>query len=540
VPEQGRSIAFARRGMIATDHPLASAAGLRVLQDGGNAIDAATCAAAVLGVVLPMMGGLGGDTFMVYYEAASGRVSTVVGSGAAPRAATLDYFTSRGHRTMPLRGMLAPSVPGAADAMAASLDRWGSGRFTLARLLEPAIGYAEGGFPVTEKAAAWFEAGAQTLGRYPSSARVYLVHGRASRAGEILVQADLGRSLRAIAEQGARALYEGDLAARLVGYARAHGGLLDAADLAAHATEFAEPVSTTHRDLVIYAPPPPSQAFVMLEMINILAQDDVSALPWGSPQAIHLAVEAKKLAFADRLACVGDPRFVENPLPRLLSADYARHRRRALDPLRAQDRVAAGAIHEQVGETTAFVVADGSGNVCSYITSLSNGFGCGEVADGTGILLNNRAGRGFSLVPGHPNAIAPGKRTMHTLMAFLATHHGRPYLAWGTRGGDGQAQWDFQVWSDVVQHGMNIQEAVERPRWLSFPASDPSTIEEPYELRMEAGFAPETYEGLRRLGHRVVAPRPSEGGIQVIAWDRERGVYGGASDPRADGCAIGF
>ncbi len=537
---QGRSITFAQRGMIATDHTLASAAGLQVLQRGGNAIDAATCAAAVLGVVLPMMGGLGGDTFIVYYEAASGRVGTIVGSGAAPRAATLDYFTSRGHHVMPPRGMLSPSVPGAVDAMAVSLARWGSGRFTLGQLLEPAIEYAERGFPVAENEAGWFAAGAETLSRYPSSARVYLANSRAPRAGEILVQADLGRSLRTIAEQGARALYEGDLAARLAEYAREHGGLLDAHDLAAHTTEFAEPASTTHRDFTIHTAPPPSQGFVMLEMINILAQDDLGALPWGSPQAIHLAVEAKKLAFADRLAYVGDPRFIQNPLPRLLSADYARHRRRALDPLHAQDTVAAGAIHEQVGETTAFVVADAAGNVCSYITSLSNGFGCGEVADGTGILLNNRAGRGFSLVPGHPNAIAPGKRTMHTLMAFLATRQGRPFLAWATRGGDGQAQWDFQVWSDVVHHGMNIQEAVERPRWLSFPASDPSTIEAPYELRMEAGFAPETYEGLRRLGHRVVAPRPSDGGVQVIMRDREERVYGGASDPRADGCAIGF
>ena len=537
---RGRSIAFAQRGMIATDHALASAAGLRVLQDGGNAIDAATCAAGVLGVVLPMMGGIGGDTFLVYYEAAAGRVGTVVGSGAAPRAATLDYFASRGHRTMPPRGMLAPSVPGAVDAMAASLGRWGSGRFTLGQLLEPAIAYAEGGFPVTEKAAAWFDAGAEMLSGYPSSARVYLANGRAPRAGEILVQADLGRSLRTLAQEGARALYEGDLAARLAGYARARDGLLDRTDLAAHSTEFAEPVSTTYGDLVIYAPPPPSQAFVMLEMVNILAQDDLGALPWESSQAIHLAVEAKKLAFADRLAYVGDPRHVENSLPRLLSAEYARQRRRALDPLRAQDAAAAGTVHEQVGETTAFVVADGAGNVCSYITSLSNGFGCGEVADGTGILLNNRAGRGFSLVPGHPNAIAPGKRTMHTLMAFLATRGGHPCLAWATRGGDGQAQWDFQVWSGIVHHGMGIQEAVERPRWLSFPASDPATIDSPFELRMEAGFPPETYDALRRLGHRVMTPRPSDGGVQVVTRDRERQVYGGASDPRADGCAIGW
>ncbi|HYM69275.1 MAG TPA: gamma-glutamyltransferase [bacterium] len=537
---QGRSVALAQRGMIATDHPLASVAGLRVLQEGGNAIDAATAAAGVLGVVTPMMTGLGGDTFIVYHQASSGRVLALCGSGAAPRAATPEYFTSRGHQTMPLAGMLAPSVPGAVDAMAASLERWGSGRFSLGRLLEPAIHYADAGFPITEKVARWFEEGAKALARYPSSARVYLPHGRPPRVGELLVQADLARSLRAVADQGPRAIYEGALAARIVDYARAHGGLFDAADFAAHRSEFADPISTTYRDLVIHATPPPSQALVMLEMVNILAQDDLGALPWGSAQAIHLAVEAKKLAFADRVAYLGDPRFVQNPLDRLLSAEHARQRRRALDPLRAQASVAAGSIHEHVGETTAFVVADAEGNIASYITSLSAMFGCAEVVDGTGILLNNRAGRGFSLVAGHPNIIAPGKRTMHTLMAFLATRAGAPYLAWATRGGDGQAQWDFQVWSAVVHHGMNIQAAVECPRWFSYPASDPATISSPFELRMEAGFPADTYDGLRRLGHHVLAPRVTTGGVQVIERDPQRRVYGGASDPRADGCAVGI
>jgi gamma-glutamyltranspeptidase/glutathione hydrolase len=227
-------------------------------------------------------------------------------------------------------------------------------------------------------------------------------------------------------------------------------------------------------------------------------------------------------------------------LERLLGAEHARERRRALDPLHAQTAVAAGSLHERVGDTTAFVVADADGNMASYITSLSAPFGCTEVVDGTGILLNNRAGRGFSLEPGHPNIIAPGKRTMHTLMAFLATRAGRPYLAWATRGGDGQAQWDFQVWSAIAHHGMNIQAAVERPRWFSYPSSDPATISAPFELRMEAGFPQETYDGLRRLGHHVVAPRVTSGGVQVIQWDPVQRVYGGASDPRADGCAIGI
>jgi gamma-glutamyltranspeptidase/glutathione hydrolase len=537
---QGRSVAFAQRGLIATDHTLASVAGLRVLQDGGNAIDAAVCAAAALGVVTPMMTGIGGDTFLLYYQAATGRVLALTGSGAAPRGATPEFFTERGHTTMPLRGMLSPSVPGAVDAMATALREWGSGRFSLGRLLEPAIHYAESGFPVTERLAGWIAEAAPVLSEYPSSARIYLAQGRPPRVGEGLVQRDLGRSLRMIAEGGPRVLYEGDLAQTIAAYARSHGGLLDGPDLAAHRSEIASPVAVPHEDLLIHSTPPPSQGVVFLEMLNILADDDLRAFPWGSAEAVHLAVEAKKLAFADRLAYVGDPRFVANPLDRLLDPAYARQRRRALDASRAQEAASPGAIHEHVGETTAFVVADAEGNVVSYITSLSASFGCGEVIEGTGIVLNNRAGRGFTLEPGHPNVIAPGKRTMHTLMAFLATRGSRPSLAWATRGGDAQAQWNFQAWSNVMYYGMNVQEAVERPRWFSFPATDPSTLASPFELRMEAGFPPETYERLRRLGHRVVTPRPGIGGVQMIQIDAGRRVYAGGSDPRADGCAIGF
>jgi len=534
---------LAQRGLVATDHPLASAAGLRVLQEGGNAIDASVCIAATLGVVTPMMAGIGGDTFLVCFQAASQQVAALCGSGAAPRGATPAFFRERGYRTMPLRGMLAPSVPGAVDAMATALERWGSGRWTLGRLLEPAITYAEAGFPITEKVADCFEKAASVLAQYPPSARVFLPQGRPPRVGEVLVQADLARSLRTIAGQGARALYEGPLAEAIAAYARAHGGLLDASDLAAHRSEVPAPVAAPWRDLIVYCPPPPSQAFVLLEMLNILERDELGAHPWGSAEAIHLMVEAKKLAFADRLAYVGDPRFVSNPLDQLLSKAYAREQRRRIDPARAQDTVAAGAVGEQVGETTAFVVGDRDGNVVSYITSLSASFGCGEIAGGTGILLNNRAGRGFSLVPGHPNLLAPGKRTMHTLMAFLATRDGRPHLAWATRGGDAQAQWDLQVFSNIVHHGLNVQEAVERPRWVSFPTTDPATIDAAFELQMESGFPPHTYDRLRAVGHRVVTPPEwlaQDGGVQVIRADPDRGVYAAGSDPRFDGDAIGF
>lgn len=537
--KQGRSAVLAQRGMVVTDHPLASAAGLAVLEQDGNAIDAAVCVSAVLGVVLPMMNGVGGDTFATYYDAGTGRVTTLLGSGAAPKAATPAWFAAHGHTGMPLRGMLSPSVPGAVDAMAVALARWGSGRFTLDRLLAPAIHYAESGFPLSERVASWFAESEDLLRRHPSSARIYLPDGRAPRVGDILVQRDLARSLRTIAADGPRALYEGPLADRIAAYMRGHGGLMTREDLAAHRSEIADPVAAPYRDLVVHTTPPPSQGFVLLEMLNILAGDDLGALPWGSADAVHLAVEAKKLAFADRLAYVGDPRFVANPLDRLLDPAYAKGRRAALDLRRAIDAAVPGALPEAAGDTTAFAVADRHGDVVSWITSISSAFGCGEVVDGTGILLNNRAGRGFSLVPGHPNLIAPGKRTMHTLMAFIATRGGRPALAWATRGGDAQAQWDFQVLMNLTAYRLNVQDAVERPRWFSFPSTDPETVDAPFELRMEAGFPAETYEELRRRGHRVITPRPGIGGVQAIEVDAERGVYAGGSDPRADGCAIG-
>ncbi|HET7266305.1 MAG TPA: gamma-glutamyltransferase [bacterium] len=537
--KQGRSAVLAQRGMVVTDHPLASAAGLAVLEQDGNAIDAAVCVSAVLGVVLPMMNGVGGDTFATYYDAGTGRVTTLLGSGAAPKAATPAWFAAHGHTGMPLRGMLSPSVPGAVDAMAVALARWGSGRFTLDRLLAPAIHYAESGFPLSERVASWFAESEDLLRRHPSSARIYLPDGRAPRVGDILVQRDLARSLRTIAADGPRALYEGPLADRIAAYMRGHGGLMTREDLAAHRSEIADPVAAPYRDLVVHTTPPPSQGFVLLEMLNILAGDDLGALPWGSADAVHLAVEAKKLAFADRLAYVGDPRFVANPLDRLLDPAYAKGRRAALDLRRAIDAAVPGALPEAAGDTTAFAVADRHGDVVSWITSISSAFGCGEVVDGTGILLNNRAGRGFSLVPGHPNLIAPGKRTMHTLMAFIATRGGRPALAWATRGGDAQAQWDFQVLMNLTAYRLNVQDAVERPRWFSFPSTDPETVGAPFELRMEAGFPAETYEELRRRGHRVITPRPGIGGVQAIEVDAERGVYAGGSDPRADGCAIG-
>ena len=535
-----RAVVVAQRGMVATGHPLASAAGLRVLTSGGNAVDAAVATAGVLGVAQPMMSGLGADTFMLVYRAAERKLYAVNGSGVAPYAATVGWFAAHGHRTMPLRCMLAVSVPGAVDAMVTALERWGSGRFTLEQLLEAAIGYADEGVPIAPKVAFWVQQAADVIAQFPSTAKVFMLRGVPPRAGDVIVMKDLARSLRAVAAGGREAFYRGDLARQLVRYSQAHGGLMTEREFAEHRSGVYDPIATTYRGHTVYTTAPPSQGIVVLEMLNILEGYPPDQLRWGTADAVHLAVEAKKLAFADRLAYLGDPRFTDNPLDILLSKDYAARRRGVIDSQRARAEVPAGLLAQRVGDTTYFCVADTQGNVVSYITSLSASFGCGEIVEGTGILLNNRAGRGFVLDEKHPNCIGPGKRTMHTLMPFMAFQQGAPYLAWGTPGGDGQPQWNTQVFSNIADGGLSIQEAIERPRWFSFPGTDPANLPAASELRVEAGFPAETVAELAGRGHaiREMGEMESGGGSQAIMI--HDGVFYGASDSRVDGCAIGY
>ncbi len=537
---QGRAVVIARNGIVAAGHPLATAAGLHILQAGGNAADAAVAVAGVLGVVQPMMSGLGGDAFILIWSAAERTVHAVNGSGIAPFAATREWFTSRGHTKMPLRGMLSVSVPGAVDAIMTVLAKWGSGRYTLARLLEPAVDYADRGFPVAPTVAFWIARAAEVLAKFPSSARVFLPQGRPPRPGEILMNRDYAASLRVVAEGGADAFYRGQVAKQFADYMREHGGLLTEREFAQHHSEIHEPIRTTYRGLTVCSTPPPSQSVLLLEMLNILEGFSPEQLQWGTVEAVHLAVEAKKLAVADRLAYFGDPKFVDNPLEVLLTKDYATRRRTWIDPQRAQSEAPAGALPETVGDTTYFCVVDREGNVVSYVTSLSANFGCGEVVEGTGIMLNNRAGRGFVLQDGHPNCIAPGKRTMHTLIPLMALKEGIPYLVWGTPGGDGQPQWNTQVFLNIVDGGMNIQQAIEAPRWFSFPSTDPANLPGPFELRMETGFPERTRSRLAELGHvlREMGEMESGGGCQAILI--RDGVREGGSDPRVDGCAIGY
>jgi gamma-glutamyltranspeptidase/glutathione hydrolase len=533
-----RHLVYGCRGMICSNSPLAASAGLKVLQEGGNAFDAALAVAATEAVTLVPACGLGGDAFVLLYDAATGQITGVNSSGVAATGATAAYYRAQGYHTMPLEGPHAVSVPGAVAAWEVIHRRFCTKPF--AQLLDGAIGYAEGGFPLPPGIARSFANNVAKLAQFPSTASVLLRSGAPPTEGDRLVNADLARSLQAVAAGGADEFYRGALARRMVQGLQAAGGLFTAADFAGHQAEVYEPIATTYRGHVVYQTRPPSQGFLLLEMLNLVAGFDIATLGQNSAAAIHLMVEAKKIAYADRNRVAGDLRFIEWPLTELISKAYADGRRGEIQ----RHRVNAGLASQQPvgvdGDTSYFCVADGAGNCVSWIHSLSNAFGSGYMADGTGILFNNRAGRGFSLTPGHPNEIAPGKRTMHTLNCYLVTQDGLPVIVGGTPGGDFQPQCGLQILTDLIDFGMDPQAAVEAPRWWSFPGTDPATIARAMELRVEAEMPEATVRGLEELGHRVVRRRPGvyDGKVQLIVRQPQRGILMGASDPRGDGAAV--
>lgn len=526
-----------RQGAVAAEHPLAAAAGLNVLQGGGNAADAVVAMAAVTGVVQPMMCGLGGDAFLVYYEAASGRYYALSGSGVAPRGARREYFVRQGYATMPLAGILTVAVPGAVAATTKAWERFGSRPFT--ELLAPAIHYAREGFPVSTALSRQMSLNREKLRQYPATAAIFLREGEPYQTGDILIQKDLAVSMEKVARDGEETFYRGELAAAILGCSEAHGGLFAPEDLADHRTMVEGPLAVDYRDCTIYQTPPVSQGFIMLEMLNILEGFDLGGMVPGAAEAVHLMVEAKKLAYADRLRYAGDSRWVDFPLARLLSKEFAAERRQAIDPGRA---MAAEYVSEAAGDTTSFVAVDREGNAASFIHSLSLAFGSGVTVDGTGILLNNRAGRGFTLEEGHPNCIMPGKRTMHTLNCYIVARDGKPWLVGGTPGGDGQPQWNAQIVTNCVDFGLDLPGAVNAPRWNSFPGTDPANQASRLELWIEERAGREVIDGLAAKGHRMKVLEAWQGGgaVQIVRINQASGVLEAYSDPRSEGQALAF
>ena len=523
----GRSTVFGRKGAVACEHPDAALAGIRALDAGGNAADACVAMAAAMAVLAPMQTGMGGDAFLLFYEARTGRVLGADGSGRASRSATIEKLRDRGLTEMPERGALTVTVPGAVRLWEDAVKSLGN--LPLARLLEVARGYAEGGFPVAEVVARYWKTGEALLRQNDAATRALLVDGHSPEAGEVFVQEDLARTISAIAEGGSDAFYNGEIARSLARSTREAGGYLDEEDLAAHETLWVEPISTDYRGVRVYEIPPPGQGVAALEMLNILEGFHIASLGPLSADRIHLEVEAKKLAFRDLYEEIGDPDFwrhAEIPTKLLLSKEYAADLRERVSP----DRASAPAAEPELGEETTYLCAvDSEGNGCSFINSLFKGFGSGVVAEGTGVCLQNR-GTSFRLDPDHPNSLAPGKRPMHTIIPGLATSSGALWAVFGVMGGAMQPQGHAQLLSSLIDFGMSPQEAVDHPRHRH----------EDEVLLVEGRVPDHEVERLRSKGHHVRVGANYEvptGGAQLIRIF-ENGVRACGSDPRKDGCAL--
>jgi gamma-glutamyltranspeptidase len=530
-----------RRGMVAAAHPLVASAGVAALAQGGNAADAAVAAGLAAAVVMPEMCGLGGDLFAIIHSGKTGEPPLAfLGGGAAPMATSLAMMREHGasgpdgRQRMPLQGPLSISTPGMVDGYGAMLSRFGT--FSFGEAAERAIALADA-TPVSLPAHGAIRACQDLLRQNERAASIFLPGGEPPRWGTLLPQTDLAATLRLLAREGPRAFYEGELARRIAEGVQAVGGALAASDLAAHETVVEAPIATLYRGHTVHETGLPSQGLILLEALNIVEQVDPAGM--SEDARIHLFAEALKCAYADRLAYACDPRFGPDATPQLTSKAWANERFASIDPDRSAEDARVPAMAE--GDTTYIAVADGDGMMVSLIQSVSLAFGSGVVAGDTGVLMNDRAGRGFSLEDGDPNIYAPGKRTLHTLNCYLVTDDdGAPVIAGGTPGGDGQPQWNLQVLSGLIDQGLDVQLAVEAPRWDITPGTDPHTRPRPFELVVEGRLDDETLKGLERRGHRLrrIGDWASGGAAQAIARDPKTGVLAGGSDPRVEGLAI--
>ena len=523
-----RSPILARKGMVTTSQPLAATAGLRILMDGGNAADAAVTVAAMLNVVEPMSTGIGGDCFALVYEAQSGQVTSLNGSGRAPASFGLEEALRRGLVTIPLTGPLPVTVPGAASAWEALLNRYGS--MTLSDCLAPAIATAEDGFPVSERISEGWQRATGKLSQDPEATRVYLP---APRPGQIHRQPDLARTFRAVAEGGAEAFYRGDLATRICEFVQAKGGYLATEDMAAHTATWDLALRTSYRGTEVLEHPPNGQGVAALVALNIVEGYDLASMAYSDPARWHLMIEAMRLGMADAARYVADPAMVQVPVDRLLAKSYAAQQRARIQPDRVL-QISAPAQTEH-RDTVYLTVADARGNAVSFINSLFYGFGSGLVVPGTGICLQNR-GACFSLEPGHPNALAGGKRPYHTIIPAMALREGQLWLSFGVMGGYMQPQGHLQVLSNLIDYGLSPQAALDAPRFRVDERGGP-------RVAVESGVPQEVRKALKALGHELHTEQtfaPGFGSGDIIARDLETGVLWGASDPRKDGCAVGW
>ena len=534
-----RSEVIAQHGMAATSQPLATQAALDILKSGGNAIDAAIAANAVLGLVEPTGNGMGGDLFAIIWDAKTEKLYGYNGSGRSPMGLTLKHFNEKGITRIPALGPLPVSVPGCVDGWFALHERFGSK--PMAEVLAPAIGYAQNGAPITELIAHYWQLSTPGLSRFPGFREQFTIEGRAPRTGDLWRSPTLASTLQALAKGGRDAFYKGPIAKTIADYIQDQGGFLSEEDLAAHHGEWVEPVSSSYRGVDVWELPPNGQGIAALQILNILEGYDVAAMGFGSADYIHTFVEAKKLAFEDRARFYADMSMADVPVATLISKAYAAQRRELINPQRAQRRVVAGNPALEAGDTVYLCTADEEGNMVSLIQSNYRGMGSGMTPPGLGFILQDR-GELFDLEPGHANSYAPGKRPFHTIIPAFLTRDGKPWVAFGVMGGATQPQAHAQVVVNLVDFGMNLQEAGDAPRILHSGSSQPTgeTMTDGGEVSLESGIDYEVIRELVRRRHKMVWEVGPYGGYQAILRDPESGIYYGASESRKDGQAAGW
>jgi len=544
LPHATRSEVIAQHGMAATSQPLATQIALDILKRGGTAVDAAIAANAALGLMEPTGSGIGGDLFAIVWDAKTSKLYGLNASGRSPQSLTLAKLRQELKRlkvtSIPPRGPLPVTVPGAVDGWFELHQRFG--KLPMRDVLAPAIGYARAGFPLSEVIAYYWQRNAQVLEEFPGFAATFLPDGRAPRKGEVFRNPRLADTYEAIAQGGRDAFYRGDIAARIADYMHAQGGYLSKEDLAAHRSTWVEPISTNYRGYDVWQLPPNTQGLATLQMLNILEGYDLAAMGFGSPDYAHVFIEAKKLAFEDRARYYADPEFARAPVETLLAKDYAARRRALISPERAAAAYPSGNASLDQSDTIYLTVADAAGNMVSLIQSNYRGMGSGMTPGDLGFILQDR-GELFALVDGHANVYAPGKRPFHTIIPGFVTKDGKPWLSFGVMGGGMQPQGQVQVLVNMIDFGMNLQEAGDAPRMRHDGSSEPTgeQMTDGGTVVLEPGLSAELASALEARGHKVKRTNDGDfGGYQAILREPVSGVYYGASESRKDGAAQGY
>ncbi|SDC34870.1 gamma-glutamyltransferase 2. Threonine peptidase. MEROPS family T03 [Williamwhitmania taraxaci] len=532
-----RSEIIATHGMAATSQPLATQVALDILKKGGSAIDAAIAADAMLGLTEPTGAGIGGDIFAIVWDAKTQKLYGLNGSGRSPKSLTLEYLKKNGITHIPALGPLPVSVPGCVDGWFELHAKFG--KLPMDQILAPTISYAREGFPVTEVIAYYMQRSGNSLGKFPGFKETYMPNGKMPAKGEVFKNPFLANTLEKIAKGGRDAFYKGDIARAIEKYMKENGGFLSYNDLATHQSEWVEPVSTNYRGYDVWELPPNGQGIAALQILNILEGYDIKGMGFGSTQYLHTLIEAKKIAFEDRAKFYADQAFADVPVKQLISKEYAAKRRALLNPERATRRLDAG--DPRTDNTIYLTVADSEGNMVSLIQSNYRGMGSGMTPTGLGFVLQDR-GEMFTLEEGHANCYAPGKRPFHTIIPSFITKDGKPYVSFGVMGGAMQPQGHVQIVVNLIDFGMNLQEAGDAPRIHHDGSSEPTgeKMTNGGEVNVESGFPYETIRGLMQMGHKVTFEVGPYGGYQAIMWDATNKVYFGASESRKDGQAAGY